>query len=157
MKIIAAILALCAAPALACNTPATGTLEDMMKQAIWTEAVGTANTNRQVTVHVALPALNVAGYDCLTWDVEIVLPPGFRMRRRDGDILPTAVTGLAAAAHHVFSVDMPGRDHISSRETVRGWLRVKVRNPLADAGVYLATASGSPLWLYPIQFHVHSA
>ena len=59
MKTLPAILALLAAPALACTSPATGTLEDMMKQAIWTDTVGTISNNPYATVHVALPALDV--------------------------------------------------------------------------------------------------
>ena len=151
MKIIAAILALCAAPALACTSPATGTLEDMMKQAIWTDTVGTIATTPYATVHVALPALDVPGFDCLTWDVELLLPPDFRMR------YPTeasSAANLAASANKTFRVQMARRDHQSAVEIVRTWLRVKVRNPLASPGVYLANATGSSLWLYPVKFQV---
>ena len=154
-RTIAALLIAASTGALACTSPATGTLEDMMMQAIWTEHVGTIATDRRAIIHIELPALNVTGFDCLTWNVELILPPGFQMRfGNDGARGPTSYTGLAASEHRTFSVDMPGRDHQDSVEILRGWLRVQVRNPLDSAGVYLARADGSPLWLYPIRFQV---
>lgn len=122
------------------------------------EDAGTYHTQSKATVHVALPALALQGFSCLTWDAEIVLPPVFRMNPdSNGDFPPKAVAGLASGAHHLFQVDMPGRDFSTSAEVVRGWFRIKVRNPLADAGVYLATKDGSPLWLYAVRFHVHGS
>ena len=152
--IIAALL-LASTGALACTSPATGTLEDIMRQATWTDEAGTIGTHSKATIHVALPALALHGFSCLTWNVEIVLPPVFRMDSdHNGEFAPTAAVGLASDAHHVFLVDMPGRDNNTSVEVVRGWLRVKIRNPLDSPGVFLSTKDGSPLWLYPIRFQV---
>ena len=155
MKMIASLLALAAPVALACTSPATGTLEDMMRQATWTtEAVVRQNYPYDTaSVRIALPALATPGNTCLTWSVELILPPGFWVvvdgQRNAG---ATSFAGLAATASAIFVVTMPLRRENEHQE--RAWLRVKVRNPTDDPGITLARADGSPLWLYPVTLKV---
>lgn len=138
-----------------CTTPATGTLEDMMAQATWTTETGSnwPPVDRTAQVTIALPALNVNGHDCLTWSVELVLPPGVVMADdAEGNPKPASKTGLATSASATFDVVVAPRLHDHHVQYLRGWLRVKVRNPSDDPGKVLHRASGSPLWLYPVSF-----
>ena len=156
MKMIASLLALAAPVALACTSPATGTLEDMMRQATWTtetKAMHRGYGYRDANVRIALPALATPGNTCLTWSVELILPPDFGAALDDeGDAGATSFTDLAATASAAFVVTVPLRRENEHQE--RAWLRVKVRNPTDDPGITLVRADGSPLWLYPVTFKV---
>ena len=134
----------------ACTSPASGSLEDMMAQATWTVEAGSDwNSDRRSGVRIALPALDVTGHRCLTWSVDLVLPPGVSVT---GEGASTTRTGLAAGAEATFSVVVERALHNNEVRYERGWFRVKVRNPNDDPGVVLHRVSGSPRWLYPIDF-----
>lgn len=153
--IILALVALAGAPALACTSPATGTLEDMMAQATWTRETGSSYTRRDAKVHVALPALAPRGFGCLTWNVALVLPQGVSMATDDeGDATASSRTGLAADAVATFDVRLGRRAHNSEIRYEQGWLRIRVRNPLDNADVFLNRQGGSPLWIYPVVFQL---
>lgn len=156
MKTIAlALAALLATHAHPCTSPATGTLHDLMQQATWTRETGSSYTRRDARVRVALPALAPAGFGCLTWNVSLVLPPGVSMATDDeGAATASSRTGLAAADVATFNVRLGARAHNSEVRYEQGWLRIRVRNPLADAGVYLAQDDGSPLWILPVVFQL---
>lgn len=142
-----------AAPALACTSPETGTLRDLMEQATWTTQTDYAPRRlRTVTVYIAFPALAASPFSCLQWRVELVLPPGYGVGAHgEGQ---QVLDNLASDASSTFDVTVPPL-WPTNPHYVRGWLQVKVRNPSADAGAYLAEDDGSPLlWLYPVTFKV---
>ena len=163
------LLALLASPSFACVSPATAVLEDMMALATWTREIRNGTTQRQdATVRMALPVLDAGGFSCLTWNVELVLPRGISMAEDDDGDEASSQTGLAAGAPATFNVrlnkpvfslayyDESGRlatDAVDTR-IEQGWLRVRVRNPLDDEGVYLANADGSRQWQYSVAFHL---
>lgn len=142
---------LCVVPSWAeCTSPATGTLEDAMTQATWTVETGSdSNNNRNASVRIALPALDVLGRDCLTWSVELVLPRGVTLA---AERATTVRSNLAADAAATFAVVVEAASHSNEIRYERGWLRVKVRNPDEDTGLVLHRTTGSPLWLYPVNF-----
>ena len=148
--IILIAAALFSTACLACTSPAVGTLEDVMAQATWTAKTGSDwNSNRAASVRIALPALDVAGRDCLTWSATLVLPAGATLTT-EGDTGIRA--GLAAGATATFALRVAPTSHSNEVRDERGWLRVTVRNPLDSPDVVLHGASGSPLWLYPVDF-----
>ena len=151
MRHLLGILAACIGTAAwACTTPAGGTLEDMMAQATWTVEAGSDwNSDRRSGVRIALPALDVTGHRCLTWSVELVLPPGVSVT---GEGASSSRTGLAADAEAAFSIAVETALHSNEVRYERGWFRVEVRNPNDDPGVVLHRVSGSPRWLFPIDF-----
>ena len=155
MKTIALLAALLATHAHPCTSPATGTLHDLMQQATWTREAGNHFTRRTARVRVALPALAPAGFGCLQWEVALVLPEGVSMATDgEGEATASSRTGLAATAVVAFDVRLAPRADNSEIRHEQGWLRIRVRNPLADAGVFLAQAEGSPLWIYPVVFQL---
>ena len=114
-----------------------------MAQAAWTHSVETRHYNdRTITVEIHLPALNVAGWNCLTWSVDLILPPSASMATTGHTA--SSFTGLAASAVARFDVTFPVVRNNEVRNS-RAWLRVKVRNPSDSAGVVLHRQSGSPL------------
>jgi len=152
----AALLALLLAPAsMACTSPAIGTLEDLMTQTTWTDETGSYFTRREATVRIELPELATAGYGCLRWNVRIILPTGFALRPdSEGNAGASSFADLTPSQSATFEIALPQRHGNWHHEYARGWLRVQVRNPLADAGVFLARREGSPVWLFPVRFKV---
>lgn len=149
-RLLIALAAVMCSGAWACTTPASGTLEDAMTQATWTVETGSDwNSNRNASVRIALPALDVHGRDCLTWSVTLVLPQGVSLAAEDAT---TVASGLAAGAVATFAVVLDGTSHSNEVRDEQGWFRVTVRNPLDDPGLVLHRSTGSPLWLYPIRF-----
>ena len=147
MKLAFALaLAAFAPTALACTTPAAGTLEDMMAATVWTQETGSNyRPDRNANVRIALPALAAGGFGCLQWNVELLLGAG--MAVKDGGA--TTYTALAASATATFALVLDAPAHEVRYETAV--LRVKVRNPNADPGVVLHRPSGSPVWLFPVR------
>ena len=147
MRPIALILAALAAPAIACpETPPSSVLEDAMRQATWTTETGRYNA-RYAFVSISLPALP----ECLTWSVDLVLRHDFGVNPdSDGNPGASSHADLASDAAATFWVSLP--QTYLRYEYVRGWLRVKVRNPIDDAGAVIVRANGSLMWLYPVRF-----
>ena len=151
-RIIAMALALVCGATWACTSPATGTLEDMMAQATWTVESGSNwNSNRNTSVRIGLPALDVTGHRCLTWSVSLVLPEGASLASEDASAVRA---DLAAGAVATFAVVVGRAAHNDEVRYERGWLRVRVRNPNDAPGVVLHRSSGSPLWLFPVTFQL---
>ena len=153
---VLALAALAAYPAWAtCNSPAVGTLADIMKQATWTLETGSNWRPRTAHVRIALPALAVPAWNCHTWDVALVLPPSASMKAdAEGETGAASYAGLAAGATAEFAIQVAAAAHNGEIRDERGWLRVKVRNPDASPGVYLATPDGSPVWLFPVTVNI---
>lgn len=148
-RMIALLASLLSISTWACTSPAVGTLEDMLTQATWTVESGSNwSTSRTATVRVALPALNVTGHSCLTWSAVLVLPQGVTL----ADDATAVRNGLAASAAATFPVVVESAAHDDEVRYERGWLRIQVRNPHDDPGVVLHRASGSPMWLFPVNF-----
>ena len=152
MGMAAALAAVALAwPAFACTTPATGTLEDLMAQAAWTTQTGSDFADRRAQINISLPALAGAGFGCLRWSVELVAPVGVTVAQdSEGNAGALSYSDLAATASVKFDIRVAHRLHNDEVRYEQAWLKVRVRNPLADAGVYLARQGGSPLWLYPV-------
>lgn len=153
--ILATLVALAATASMACTTPATGTLTDAMTQAVWSTQTGSRYLTRRATIRISMPALADAGFGCLRWRVELVLPPGHAMAEDDeGNPDATELVNLAPSEVATFDVALPPRLGNHHVQYDRAWLRVRVRNPMDSPGVYLAQADGSPLWLYPVTVKV---
>ena len=95
-------------------------------------------------------------WNCHTWSVEIVLPAAANMKAEgEGETVPpTGYAALAAGATAEFAIRVVAAAHNGEIRKERGWLRVKVRNPDASPGVYLARTDGSPVSLYPVTFNI---
>ena len=125
---IATLLAALAAPAAwaTCTSPATGTLEDVMAQATWTEATGSNWHTRTAHVRIALPALAAHPWNCHTWSVELVLPAGASMKAdAEGNAGAASYAGLAASATAEFAIQVAAAAHNGEIRKERGWLRVR--------------------------------
>lgn len=153
--IIATLAALAASASFACTTPATGTMEDYMTLATWTERTGSdsdSSGHRTAELRIALPALDVTGHDCLTWSVELVLPPAAAGVTLRGEGASAKRTGLAAGATASSPLALPTREHWGVVRDERGAFVVQVTNP--NDGLLAHRASGSPRWIYPVVFQI---
>lgn len=84
-----------------------------------------------------------------------MLPAGASMKADgEGNAGAASYAGLAAGATAEFAIQVAAAAHNGEIRKERGWLRVRVRNPDASPGVYLARAGGSPLWLYPVTISI---
>ena len=108
MKLMLALASLLvAASAWPCTTPAKGTMEDMMAQAVWSKDVGTyAVRARKTKVTISLPALaDSIGWNCLRWTVDIRLPDGVEADvDGDGNAEPTTHSNLTPSQSATFKL-----------------------------------------------------
>lgn len=129
-------------------------LDDLMRQATWTHEVGVETWGqRDGTVRIALPALDVAPWNCHTWNVALILPLGVTMATTGANTAQSH-TGLATGATIDFDVVFDRTDMVNNEiRRSRGWLQIQVKNPIEDAHMVRHSASGSPYFLYPITFY----
>ena len=155
--LIALALAVTAGAAYPCTTPAKGTMEDVMAQAVYTKLAGSRLTRWRgpVDVSIKLPALAaLPDTGCLRWSVTLRLPDVVTADP-DAEGATTALTqtNLATSAKASFRLRFSPQI-LRSIYVHRAWLEVRVRRSDADPGVTLARPDGSPRWLYPVDFQL---
>ena len=142
--------------ATGCNAPAQGTLNDIMQRAVWTTLAGNLElgTPWRSQIEIALPQL--AAFDCLRWEVTALLPHGIEPDAdANGGTYALSASMLTSVSRFVAKLKAAPGQPAGRHWTRRGWLQVRVRHVNAEAGVWLHTDTGSPLWLYPVDFHAH--
>lgn len=161
LTIVLAVVTL-ATSAWPCSKPDNLTLISLFNQATWTVRTGSASSaegplsssSRMAKVMIAMSAISrEEEFQCLTWDVELFLPPSIRVRS-DGDGNPgaTTYTGLASTASAEFDLELPALRQNEVRDW-QAWLRVKVRFPSDPADVFLSYGAGDT-FAYPVTVHV---
>ena len=171
---IAALLAALAMhPALACISG--GTLEHVMENAMWTvDTSANYATSRSAgasgrsalrrgeggtaQVRIALPVALVRHRRCegATWDVELVLPEGVRIRADDaGNAGPSSYEGLAISATALFEIVADPSPAKFRRE--RAWLQVTVRDSAGRLLRGYSTRWPDYLFHYPVTVNVGAA
>lgn len=170
-------LAMLATMAWPCSKPDGFTLLALMQYPTWTvrtgstisaeappedgvDATPTSSPGRAAKVAIAMPAIGRGdeAFRCLTWDVELILPPGIEVRTDDdGNPGVTVRMGLESTATTEFDLALPALPQNEVRDW-QAWLRVKVRFPSDDAGVFLPNVSfpGTYAWMYPVTVQMAS-
>lgn len=154
---IAFTAALLATSAWPCSKPDVGVLADLMAQATRTEYLHITSSDYQADIVIAMPAIGsgIEAFRCLTWNVELILPPGVSVKAdAEGNAGATSYVGLASNATATFNLATPQQWTWSADRHLRGWLRVKVHYPFDDADMFLSRADGSDVWLYPVSIHL---
>ena len=113
-----------------------------------------SSPSRAAKVAIAMPAIGRGdeAFRCLTWDVELILPPGIGVKTDDdGNPGATTYTGLESTATAEFDLTLPALPQNEVRDW-QAWLRVKVRFPSDDAGVFLSYTNlpGGDQFMYPV-------
>ena len=172
-------LAMLATAAWPCSKPDGYTLLALMQYPTWTVSTGNTSSveappedgadatptpmpspSRTAKVAIAMPAIGRGdeAFRCLTWDVELILPPGIGVKTDDdGNPGATMYTGLESTATAEFDLALPSPRQNEVLDW-QAWLRVKVRFPSDDAGVFLSylDTPGGDEWLYPVTVQMAS-
>ena len=171
--------AMLATTAWPCSKPDGYTLLALMQYPTWTVRTGNTSSveappedgadatptpmsspSRTAKVAIAMPAIGRGNeaFRCLTWDVELILPPGIEVKTNDdGNPGATIHTALESTATAEFDLTLPALPRNEVRDW-QAWLRVKVRFPSDDAGVFLPNVSfpGAYAWMYPVTVQMAS-
>ena len=154
------LLALMQYPTWTVRTGSKSSAEDPPEDGVDAMPTPMSSLSRAAKVAIAMPAIGRGdeAFRCLTWDVELILPPGIGVKTDDGgNPGATTYTGLESAAMAEFDLALPVPRENEILDW-QAWLRVKVRFPSDDVGVFLSYVDlpGGDEWLYPVTVQMAS-